>query len=77
MSVGYRRRSPSRRDDVGAAAVSILVGAGAAAVTFYLTRLFLSRESLGPETHGGGRLHAPAGDAGRLPVGATPSPSDD
>lgn len=77
MSVGYRRRSPSRRDDVGAAAVSILIGAGAAAVTFYLTRLFLSREPLGSKTHGGGAVHGHAGDAQRLPVGATPSPSDD
>lgn len=77
MSVVYRRRSPSRRDDAGAAAVSILFGAGAAAVTFYLTRLFLSREPLGQETHGGGGLHAPTDDAEGLPVGATPSRSDD
>lgn len=77
MSARYRRRSTSWRDDVGAAAVSILVGAGAATVTFYLTRLFLSREPLVSESHGGVAVHAPAGDAGRLPVGATPSPSDD
>lgn len=77
MSARYRRGSPSRRDEVGAAAVSILVGAGAAAVTYYLTRLFLSREALEPEAHGEGTTFRPSADRDRLPPGAMPPPSDD
>lgn len=77
MSARYRRGCPSRRDEVGAAAVSILVGAGAAAVTYYLTRLFLSREALEPEADGEGTTFGPSVDRDRLPPGATPSPADD
>lgn len=77
MSARYRRGSPSRRDEVGAAAVSILVGAGAAAVTYYLTRLFLSREALAPEAHGEGTTFRPSVARDRLPSGTTSSPTDD
>lgn len=77
MSALYRRGPPSQRDDLGAAAVSILVGGSVAAVTFYLTRLYLSRERLQPENDGDRTPRLTAGDAGRLPVGGTPSPSDD
>lgn len=56
MKTRYRRVRPTRTDELASAAVSFLVGAGAAAVTFYLTRLILSREPLAvrelPETTG-------------------------
>jgi len=42
----YRRGTLSDADRFAASAVSILVGSGAALATFYLTRLFLSREEL-------------------------------
>jgi hypothetical protein len=46
MTVSYRRTRSSRGDSVAAAAVSVAIGAVAAAVAFYLARLFLSREPL-------------------------------
>lgn len=46
MTVHFRRSRLSRADELGAAAVSLLIGAGAAAATFYVTRLLLSRERL-------------------------------
>jgi hypothetical protein len=42
----YRRGTLSDGDRWAASAVSILVGSGAALATYYLTRLFLSREEL-------------------------------
>lgn len=42
----YRRTSLSDGDRIAASAVSLLVGAGAAVATFYVTRLLLSREEL-------------------------------
>ncbi len=44
----YRRVRLSRGDSIASAAVSLVVGTGAAVVTFYLTRLLLSRETLAP-----------------------------
>lgn len=49
MRVLYRRRESSPREDLGAVAVSLLVGLGGAAVAYYLTRLFLARERLGSD----------------------------
>lgn len=56
MTVHYRRGTVSRADQLGAIGVSVLAGLGAAAAAFYLTRLYLSRERLGPagEWRGGG-----------------------
>lgn len=49
MTVHFRRRAPSKRDDLGALAVSVLAGMTTAAVAYYLARLFLSRERMGRE----------------------------
>lgn len=42
----YRRRRLRFEEDLAAAAVSLAVGAGVAAVTFYLTRILLSRDDM-------------------------------
>jgi hypothetical protein len=42
----YRRGRISRGDGLAAAAVSVAIGTGAALVTWYVTRLLLSREEL-------------------------------
>jgi len=42
----YRRAPLSREDSIASVATSVVVGAGAALVTYYLTRLLLSREPL-------------------------------
>lgn len=42
----YRRLKLSRNDSAATTALSIAVGVGAAAVTWYVTRLFLSRDPL-------------------------------
>jgi hypothetical protein len=42
----YRRRRLTREDTIASAAASVAVGLGVATVTFYLARLFLSREPL-------------------------------
>lgn len=49
MTVHFRRRRLSRMDELGALSVSVLIGLGSAAVTYYVARLFLSRERLGRE----------------------------
>lgn len=49
MTVHFRRRRLSRMDELGALSVSVLIGLGSAAVTYYVTRLLLSRERLGEE----------------------------
>lgn len=46
----YRRTTPGTRENVGASLAAVGVAAGVAAVTFYLVRLFLAREPLGPST---------------------------
>lgn len=46
MTRHYRRRRPGTRETIKAAAVAAGAAAGVAAVTFYLTRVFLSREPL-------------------------------
>ncbi len=43
----YVRRRLSRGDGLAAAAVSLAVAAGVGVVTFYVTRIFLSREPVG------------------------------
>ena len=48
MSRFYRRTDPGTRENVGAGLAAFGVAAGAAAVTFYLVRIFLAREPLGP-----------------------------
>lgn len=63
----YRRRNPSRSDTLASIGASAVVAAGAAAVTFYVTRLLLSRDE-----HQTGRLPAPAGRA--LPAPDTSEP---
>lgn len=44
----YVRVPPEKKDTVAAALVSGAVAACVGAVTFYLTRMLLSREELGP-----------------------------
>ena len=44
----YRRLRLSKQDSGKAAAVSVVVGAGVAALTFYVTRLLLSRDPISP-----------------------------
>jgi hypothetical protein len=44
----YRRLRLSKQDSGKAAAASVLVGAGVAAVTFYVMRLLLSRDPISP-----------------------------
>ena len=46
MTVRYRRRRLRFEEDLAATAVSLAVGAGVAAVTFYLTRILLSRDDM-------------------------------
>jgi hypothetical protein len=48
MSGFYRRTNPGIRENAGAGLAAFGVAAGAAAVTFYLVRIFLAREPLGP-----------------------------
>ena len=48
MSRYYRRTEPSSRDNLGAGVLAAGLAAGVAAVSFYLTRLFLAREPLDP-----------------------------
>lgn len=48
MTRYYRRRRPGVRETAISAAVAATLAAGVGAVTFYLVRLFLSRERLGP-----------------------------
>lgn len=63
MTTHYRRRTLSRLDELGAVSVSLLAGLGGAAVAYYLTRLYLSREKLE-----GSEERAPrgGGDAGSI-----------
>lgn len=42
----YRRVPLSRQDSIASLTTSLVVGAGAVVVTYYVTRLFLSREPL-------------------------------
>lgn len=42
----WRRRQPSKGQELAAAGVSLVLGAGVAAASFYLVRLLLSREEL-------------------------------
>ncbi|MDH3270721.1 MAG: hypothetical protein OEN56_05275 [Gemmatimonadota bacterium] len=79
MTPRYRQVEPSRSEIFGAAAVSIAIGAGAAAVAFYVTRLMLSRDPLPTEPDPVAESPHPtplAGSPARGPVlpgaGATP-----
>jgi hypothetical protein len=64
----YRRRPLTREDSLASAAMSLVVGAGVAAFTFYVTRLLLSREPLSDE-----RVIGPPGDPDRaLPTRGSP-----
>ena len=76
MTARYRRKRLSRGDSLAAATVSVALGAGVAAVAFYVTRVLLSREPLaggervsGPEADESGRLPAGEGEAGSVPAG--------
>ncbi len=64
MTTHYRRRTPSRLDELGAVSVSLLVGLGGAAVAYYLTRLYLSREKLE-----GSQARAPGEPGEGAPIG--------
>lgn len=44
MTPRYLRKTPGRKEHVAAAVISGTLAAGVALVTFYFTRLFLSRE---------------------------------
>jgi len=46
MSPLYRRTSPGKRENVGAALVAAGLALGVASVSFYLVRIFLAREPL-------------------------------
>ncbi len=67
MTVHYRRRPLSRRDELGAPAVSTLAGVLGAAAAYYLTRLYLSREKL----EGGDRSVSGRDDQPGLPSPGT------
>lgn len=69
MTVHYRRSDLSRADEVGAVAVSLLIGLGAAATTYYVTRLMLSKERLSGEP--GTPANDPSGGRRSLPGGRT------
>lgn len=47
MTARYVRTEPTSRDTWSAAAVSLMVATGVGIVSFYLTRLFLSRDIVG------------------------------
>ncbi len=68
MSVRYGRGRPSKKDSAAAAVVSVAIGACVGAVTFYLTRLFLTRQDLTP----GSLLDPPKSSAGAV----LPKPRD-
>jgi putative flippase GtrA len=46
MSPRYRRTRSTKADTLAATAISGVIGAAVAAVTFYMTRVFLSREPM-------------------------------
>ncbi len=48
MSRYFRRRTPGTRENLEAGAVAAGLALGVATVTFYLLRLFLSREPISP-----------------------------
>lgn len=54
----YRRLEPTREDSGAAAVVSVAVGVGVAAVTWYLVRMFRARED----------LHSPSSDGELAPA---------
>ena len=62
----YRRKKLSRGDTAAAAVTSTILGIGTAALAFYVTRLFLSREQLA------GAREFPAGDGPLLVDGVEP-----
>jgi len=63
----YRRRSPTRVDTAASLGTSLLVGAGVAAAVFYVTRLFLARDTME-----GGRIAS--GERKALPAPETAEP---
>jgi hypothetical protein len=48
MSPFYRRTTPGFRENLGAATVAAGLALGVASVSFYLVRIFLSREPIEP-----------------------------
>ena len=68
----YLRRRSRTGDTVASAVMSLAVGAATAAATFYVARLFLSREPLGRPALPAGGGSAPGGDRGErsLPAGS-------
>jgi len=48
MSLFYRRTTPGTRENWGAGLVAAGLGLGVASISFYLVRIFLSREALEP-----------------------------
>lgn len=59
----YRRIPLTREKSLQAALTSIIVGAGAAAATYVITRLMLQRDPLLPELPSGGDPPSPSADA--------------
>lgn len=55
-----RRRRPKQQDTIKAATLALGVGVSAAAVAYYVGRLFLTRETLGADAEGGGKERAPS-----------------
>jgi len=65
----FRRTTPGTRENVGAGLAAVGLAASVAAVTFYLVRLFLAREPLGPSTP----PSLPGPQLRSLPEGETPA----
>lgn len=63
----YRRRNPTRIDNLASLGASLVVGAGVAAAAFYVTRILLARDTLDD-----GRL--PSSDRRALPAPDTSEP---
>ena len=51
----YRRRALEREENAAALTTSLALGAGVAAIAFYVVRLLLSRDPLSDADTGGGR----------------------
>lgn len=67
----YRRARLEPRESLVAGAVSLAVAVGAAAVTFYVTRLLLSRDEMSPGGGEGARRTLPKPRSKRRIGGST------
>lgn len=67
MSPYYRRRTPDQGENLRAGLVATGIAAGVGVVSFYFTRLFLTRDPLGPVSSPEGEARAGKQGAGRAP----------